>query len=108
MIEEKDYHSAVNRLYYACFYAISALLIKYNIQAGTHHGAKSQFGEHFIMTERVARKYGVFYSQLFNSRNEGDYDDFVYFDEDIVSEYRKKTTEFLRMINEEISKNEAL
>lgn len=102
MINAEEFHSAVNRLYYACYYALSALLIKYKIDAGTHHGLKSRFGEHFIMTGRIEKKHSIFYSQLFNSRNEGDYDDFVYFDLESVMEYRTKADDFLRVIKETI------
>ena len=35
---------AVNRLYYACFYAVSALLLKNSFFAKTHAGAKSMLG----------------------------------------------------------------
>ncbi|WP_163175901.1 HEPN domain-containing protein [Bacteroides sp. 51] len=102
MINAEEFHSAVNRLYYACYYALSALLIKYKINTGTHHGAKSRFGEHFIMTGRIEKKYSIFYSQLFNSRNEGDYDDFVYFDQETVTDYRTRAKEFLEVIERNI------
>lgn len=41
------YNTAVNRLYYACYYAVSALLIKSNIVAHTHAGVKQMLGLHF-------------------------------------------------------------
>ena len=34
------YNTAVNRLYYACYYAAVALLIKHEINPGTHAGVK--------------------------------------------------------------------
>ena len=34
------YNTAINRLYYACYYALVALLIKNHIQASTHAGVK--------------------------------------------------------------------
>jgi len=39
---------AANRLYYACYYAASALLIKNGITAHTHSGVINQFGLHFV------------------------------------------------------------
>lgn len=100
LIEVGDLYSAVNRLYYACYYALSALLIKHELPTKTHHGVKTQFGEHFIMKQVVDRRYGVFYSQIFNSRHEGDYDDFVFFDQQTVMQYRQKTEEFMQMITQ--------
>lgn len=40
----------INRLYYACFYAVIALLIKNNISTQTHDGARTQFGLIFVKT----------------------------------------------------------
>lgn len=34
------YNTAVNRLYYACYYAAVALLIRHGINPGTHAGVK--------------------------------------------------------------------
>ena len=34
------YNTAVNRLYYACYYAAIALLIKHGLTPGTHAGVK--------------------------------------------------------------------
>ena len=39
-----------NRLYYAAYYAVSALLIANKIPAHSHDGNISQFGLHFVKT----------------------------------------------------------
>ena len=44
MSRESFYNAAVNRLYYACYYAAIALLIKYEIQPQTHNGVKTMLG----------------------------------------------------------------
>lgn len=41
------YNAAVNRLYYACYYAASALLLNCEIEANTHNGVKTQLSMHF-------------------------------------------------------------
>ena len=64
-----------NRLYYAAYYAVSALLIAYEIPAHTHEGNIQQFGLHFIKTGILNRDLGKFYSQLFEMRLKGDYSD---------------------------------
>lgn len=48
MAKEGHYNAAVNRLYYACFYAVQALLLKNQIAATTHAGVKSMLGLHFV------------------------------------------------------------
>lgn len=98
LISDSCYNAAVNRLYYACYYAVIALLVKNHIVAQTHDGVKQMFGLHFIITEKIDRKYSRFYSQLFNDRMSGDYDDFLSYDEEMLSELRPKSEEFIAVI----------
>ena len=44
----KYWNSAINRLYYACYYATTALLIKNGFSAQTHSWVIRLFGLHFI------------------------------------------------------------
>lgn len=83
-VENKLWSTAINRLYYACFYAVSALLLNENIKAQTHGGTRQMFGLHFIKTGKVPKDLGKFYSDIFDMRHTGDYDDFVDFSEEDV------------------------
>lgn len=89
------FNAAVNRLYYACFYASLALLHSNGIEANSHKGVKIMMGLHFINTGKLEKKYGGIYQQLFNSRNAGDYDDFVYCDSDMYEILEPKAKEFV-------------
>lgn len=64
-----------NRLYYAAYYAASALLIAYGIRTKSHEGNISQFGQHFVLTGILHRDLGRLYNQLFQMRLTGDYGD---------------------------------
>lgn len=66
---------SANRLYYAAYYAVSALLIANAIKAQTHAGIISLFGQHFVRTGIVSRDDGKLYAQLFSYRLKGDYED---------------------------------
>ena len=82
-----DFHScnsSVNRLYYACFYAVLALFSKHGINSHTHSGVKTQLSLHFIKTGKIDKKLGMLYSDLFDYRQKGDYGDFFDFDEPTV------------------------
>lgn len=92
------YNAAVNRLYYACYYAVIALLVKNRIAAQTHDGVKQMFGLHFIVSGRLDRKYSRFYSQLFNARMSGDYDDFLFYDAEMLDALRPQSEEFISVI----------
>lgn len=51
LLRTGDYFNAVvNRLYYACYYAASALLLNHHIEANTHNGVKTQLSMHFVRT----------------------------------------------------------
>lgn len=56
LAENHFYDSAVTRLYYACFYAASALLISKGIECGSHSGVKRMFSMHFISTGLIEQK----------------------------------------------------
>ncbi|MFW6246038.1 MAG: HEPN domain-containing protein [Tangfeifania sp.] len=71
-----DYWNAVaNRLYYACYYVTSALLIKNKYASQTHRGVIHLLGLHFIKEGLVTKNAGKFYSKLYELRQTGDYDD---------------------------------
>lgn len=86
MKREAFYNAAINRLYYACYYAAIALLLKYDIQAQTHNGVKTMLGLHFISTGKLPLKVGKTFGTLFEKRHSGDYDDFAYCDQELVDD----------------------
>ena len=57
-IENGFYNTAVNRMYYACFYAASALLIANEIQVKSHEGVRQQLGLHFVLTGKISKELG--------------------------------------------------
>ena len=59
------YNTAINRLYYACYYAAVALLITEGIAPNTHAGVKQMLGMHFVASGRLSREVGRYYSLLF-------------------------------------------
>lgn len=67
--------TAANRLYYAAYYAVSALLISYKYEASTHNGVIQMFGKAFLRNEIIDKKYGKIFNQLFSLRLTGDYED---------------------------------
>ncbi len=87
LAQNQKWNSAINRLYYAAFYAVTALLLKENINASSHNGTKSKFSEHFILTNKLSKNLGKMYSQLFTWRQKGDYDDLFDFDKSKVMPY---------------------
>ena len=83
LIQNEFFNTAANRMYYACFYAVSALLVANQIVTKSHDGVKQMFGLHFIKTGIFPAYFGKYYGELFYERITGDYEDM--FDHDAVS-----------------------
>ena len=75
--KESHFNAAINRLYYACFYAASALMVAYGLTASSHAGVKTMIGMHFVSKGLLPKEQGKAFSRLFEIRHSGDYDDFV-------------------------------
>ena len=98
LAKAERWNACVNRLYYACFYAVSALLYFHSIEAMTHKGVRIKFMSEFIKTGLFDKEYGKLFSDLFDWRQEGDYSDFVSFDKDLTLPLINKSEEFIALI----------
>ncbi|MEQ9426906.1 MAG: HEPN domain-containing protein [Cyclobacteriaceae bacterium] len=86
LAENSMWEACTNRLYYAVFYAVNALLVKNEIKASTHSGLKTQFSLRFVKTGLLPKNFGVLLSRVFDLRNEGDYGNlFTIEEEEIVN-----------------------
>lgn len=104
LIENKKWNTAINRLYYSCFYAVIALLLKNNIETRTHDGARTKFSNEFIKTGKLDKKYGKLFSKLFDYRQKGDYGDLFDFDEIIVLPLVDQVKDFVSVIKLHLNK----
>lgn len=83
-IDNRFWNTAINRMYYACFYAVSALLAKDKIDVLSHSGVRQKFGENFVKTGLIDRDLAKHFTELFEKRQKGDYNDFFDYDEETV------------------------
>ncbi len=103
ILSEKDkWNTVVNRLYYACFYAVIALLLKNGIETRSHDGVRTQFGLHFIKTGVIDKQQGKLFSKLFDFRQKGDYGDLFDYDEVTVKPLIDKVREFIEELKRHI------
>jgi len=84
LMENKLWRNATNRLYYACFYAASALLINDGHQTHTHSGVKVALSLHYIKENKIDKSLIKTYGRLFNMRQRGDYEDWIIIEEEDV------------------------
>ena len=66
-LQNEFWNTSVNRMYYACFYAVSALLINDEIKAQTHAGVRQMFGLHFVKTGKIEIELGKFYTDYISN-----------------------------------------
>ncbi len=97
-LENNLLNTAVNRIYYACYYAVIALLMKQKINAQTHSGVRQMFGLHYVKTGIIDKELGRFYTDIFDKRQTGDYDDFVEFEKDEVLELYDSSKRFVQAV----------
>ena len=98
MNREAFYNAAMNRLYYACFYATMALLLKHDIYTTTHAGVKTMLGLHFVAKGILSKEDGKTFNRLFEIRHSSDYDDFVYCDKEMVDTFYPKAEQFISFV----------
>ena len=72
LTQNERWNSATNRMYYACFYAISAYLALKDLNSATHSGLKSSFNRELVKTGKVEMEDGALFNKLFGMRQEAD------------------------------------
>ena len=97
------WNSCVNRLYYSCFYAITALLLSKGLASSKYTGVRSLFNKHIVKSEVVPKSLGNLYNGLFESRHQSDYVDLRSFQAEEVIPMIKQTDEFVQFIIDLIS-----
>jgi uncharacterized protein (UPF0332 family) len=89
---------SVNRIYYACFYIASGLLLQKDLKFKKHSGVKASFHQNFVKKGLVSADEGRFYDKLFEARQRGNYIEFVHFKKNQVKDWLKKAKEFVNKL----------
>lgn len=95
-------HTAANRIYYACFYAVSALLFTERLSSPKHSGVRALFDQHWIKTGRLPKHLGRSYRRFFDMRQKGDYADLVVFDAEEIRDWLNEATAFVEEIAKKV------
>ena len=75
-IANEVWELAANRLYYALFHAVSALLISDSREVASHKGAAIRFHQYYVREGIFSINEGAFYSQMETLREKADYNCF--------------------------------
>ena len=73
-LEHGYYDTAVNRAYYAIFYAANSVLLTKGIIRSKHAGVISAFREHFVKPGLIESEYSDLYGDAMDARIDSDYD----------------------------------
>ena len=103
-IENELWNTAINRPYYACYYAVIALLLDKGIQPKTHTGVRQMFGLHFIKTGIIDNSLGKFFTDIFDLRQTGDYDDYIEFTREDLMDLIKPANDLILKATELLKK----
>ena len=99
VVEKSYWETIANRLYYAAYNAVSALLIAYGYSAQSHSGVIHLFGLHFVKVGVFSREIGKLYHDLFAMRLTGDYDDTYGLTENDVLPYIEPVKQLIQEVS---------
>jgi uncharacterized protein (UPF0332 family) len=97
-------NGAANRMYYAVFHAVCALLINDGHQVNTHKGSHALFSLNYIKTGVLPKEYGLLYNQLQTMREESDYNCAYDVDIDELQQRLESAKSFIDNIEKLINK----
>lgn len=100
LLKEGKTRGAMNRVYYAMFYATNALLAFKELSASRHSGVISIFHREFIKTGIFPKKLAKFLDIAFDLRTKGDYRDFVVIEEEKIKDLLKQAELFVKKAKE--------
>jgi len=95
---------SANRLYYACFYSVSALLLSKNLKFKKHSGVRAAFHKYVVKTNLIDKEYGKLYDELFEARQSGDYVEFSSFEKKDIENWLKLANDFVGKISKLLEK----
>ncbi len=95
-------YDTVNRLYYACFFAASALLLAEGHSSSKHKGVQSLFSRHWIHTGKMPGSMGRFFHRIYEHRQRSDYTDLAAFQRSDVESWYEEASAFVARISEEV------
>jgi len=104
MLDNRKLFAAVNRIYYAIFYEVLALLLAKGFSSSKHSGVRSLLNKEFIKSGIISEECGDFYNRMFGFRQRGDYEDFVEFDYKEVKRWLSEAKDFINSVEQVIEK----
>lgn len=104
----QGWRGAINRMFYACFYAASALNVTEGLDSSKHSGVQGTFNQTFVKPGLFPSEVAQVYNRLFSYRNRTDYRDFEDADETSVMTYLPRVRHFIQVTESVLSSRYAI
>ena len=98
LLAERAYRGAVNRAYYAMFYAVLAVLATRSLGSSKHSGAISLFDREFVKPGDLPRELSRSLHVAFEHRQQADYGELIQLDERAATQVIKEARMFTENI----------
>lgn len=98
LYREKKFRGAINRLYYACFYAVLALLGTKGLSSSKHSGVIALFHREFVKAGIFPKDKARTPNRLFDLRVKEDYKEFITPTKEEVEMLLPEAREFLKEV----------
>jgi uncharacterized protein (UPF0332 family) len=95
MIEQRHYNAALNRVYYAAFYAARAALALHRVDSSKHSGVIALFQLHVVKTGAISDDVARVLPKAFTKRLQTDYGDFKEATAEEVANLRSSAETFI-------------
>ena len=89
---------AVNRAYYAMFYAVLAVLATKGLGSSKHSGTISLFDREFVKPGELARELSRSLHKAFEHRQRADYGELIQLDEQVVTRVIEEAGAFIQNV----------
>ncbi len=100
LLQRNSLRAAMNRCYYAVFYAASALAVAQGATFRKHSGLIAYFHAEYVKPGLLDRKLGRILQSAFDNRSEADYQDLIRFTKDDVEASLQEAVCFVDKLNE--------
>lgn len=104
LLEGDRADSAINRAYYAAFYAASAALLLKGEEPRSHAGVMTRFSFHFVRTGRIPVDIAQTLSHAQTDRNRADYDFYAVFDVEAAADLTRGVRHFVDAVQDVIER----
>lgn len=98
LFNHQQWSACVSRLYYASFYAVSALLALRGLSYGKHSAVRASLHRDFIKAGLLPQEAGMVYSRLFEWRQKADYEAFLEMNAEMATDLFDQAKGLLRIL----------